>query len=53
VHALAPAFAPPRAAGLVTAARSIANAHEATGQPPPAAARAEAERLREQAWNLG
>jgi orotidine-5'-phosphate decarboxylase len=53
VHALAPAFAPQRAAGLVTAARSIANAHEATGQPPPAAARAEAERLREQAWNLG
>jgi orotidine-5'-phosphate decarboxylase len=53
VAALAPAFAPHRAAGLVTAARSIANAHEATGQAPPAAARAEAERLREQAWNLG
>jgi orotidine-5'-phosphate decarboxylase len=53
VQALAPAFAPQRAAGLVTAARSIANAHEAGGQAPPMAARAEAERLREQAWDLG
>jgi orotidine-5'-phosphate decarboxylase len=53
VHALAPAFAPQKAAGLVTAARSIANAHEAGGQAPPEAARAEAERLREQAWDLG
>jgi orotidine-5'-phosphate decarboxylase len=53
VHALAPAFAPQKAAGLVTAARSIANAHEAAGRTPPEAARAEAERLREQAWALG
>ncbi|HEX6025219.1 MAG TPA: orotidine-5'-phosphate decarboxylase [Solirubrobacter sp.] len=52
VAALAPAFAPGRAGGLVTASRSIANAHEATGQAPPEAARAEAERLREQAWRL-
>src|SRR5205085_4430762 len=49
VAALAPAFAPQKAAGLVTAARSIANAHEASGEAPPAAARAEAERLREHA----
>src|SRR5918999_357139 len=43
VHALAPAFAPGRAAGLVTASRSIAHAHEARGGDPAAAARAEAE----------
>jgi len=52
VAALAPAFAPGRAAGLVTASRSIANAHEAAGGDPTQAARAEAERLRETAWNL-
>jgi len=52
VSALAPAFAPGRAGGLVTASRSIANAHEATGSAPTDAARAEAERLREQAWGL-
>jgi orotidine-5'-phosphate decarboxylase len=49
---LAPAFAPGRAAGLVTASRSIANAHEADGTEPAGAARAEAERLRAQAWAL-
>jgi orotidine-5'-phosphate decarboxylase len=53
VTALAPAFAPGRAGGLVTASRSIAHAHEGTQTAPPAAARAEAERLREQAWSLG
>src|SRR3954447_2898447 len=53
VTALAPAFAPGRAGGLVTASRSIANAHQGTQTAPPAAARAEAERLREQAWSLG
>ena len=55
VAALAPAFAPGRAAGLVTASRSIANAYEQSGRaggPPESAARAEAERLREQAWAL-
>ncbi len=52
VAALAPAFAPGRAAGLVTASRSIANAHESAGGEPEAAARAEAERLREVAWAL-
>jgi len=52
VAALAPAFAPGRAAGLVTASRSIANAHESAGGDPARAARAEAERLRETAWNL-
>jgi orotidine-5'-phosphate decarboxylase len=50
---LAAAFAPGRAGGLVSASRSIANAHEAAGAAPAAAARAEAERLREQAWSLG
>jgi orotidine-5'-phosphate decarboxylase len=52
VRALAPAFAPGPAGGLVTASRSIAHAHEATGGAPVQAARAEAERLREQAWRL-
>jgi orotidine-5'-phosphate decarboxylase len=49
---LAPAFSPGRAAGLVSASRSIANAHETAGGGPPDAARAEAERLREAAWAL-
>ena len=53
VAALAPAFAPGRAAGLVTASRSIANAHQNSSSSPPDAARKEAERLREQAWGLG
>jgi orotidine-5'-phosphate decarboxylase len=53
VEDLAPAFAPGRAGGLVTASRSIARAHEQHGGAPAAAARAEAERLREQAWMLG
>lgn len=52
VKALAPAFAPGRAAGLVTASRSIAGAHEERGGAPGEAARAEAERLRELAWSL-
>jgi orotidine-5'-phosphate decarboxylase len=52
VATLAPAFAPGRAAGLVTASRSIAQAHEKAGGEPAAAARAEAERLREAAWAL-
>jgi orotidine-5'-phosphate decarboxylase len=49
---LAPAFAPGRAAGLVTASRSIVRAHEHHGGSPADAARAEAERLREAAWAL-
>jgi orotidine-5'-phosphate decarboxylase len=57
VEDLAPAFAPGRAAGLITASRSIVNAHLAPGNSAgdvraAAAARAEAERLREQAWAL-
>jgi orotidine-5'-phosphate decarboxylase len=52
VEALAPAFAPGRAGGLVSASRSIADAHAAGGGPPGEAARAEAERLRAQAWAL-
>ena len=52
VEDLAPAFAPGRAGGLITASRSIARAHEQDGGTPAAAARAEAERLREQAWAL-
>jgi orotidine-5'-phosphate decarboxylase len=52
VEDLAPAFAPGRAGGLVTASRSIARAHEQHGGEPAAAARAEAERLRAQAWAI-
>jgi orotidine-5'-phosphate decarboxylase len=52
VEELAAAFAPGPAGGLVSASRSIADAHVASGGPPPAAARAEAERLRELAWKL-
>jgi orotidine-5'-phosphate decarboxylase len=52
VEDLAPAFAPGRAGGLVTASRSIARAHEGTATPPATAARAEAERLRAAAWSL-
>jgi orotidine-5'-phosphate decarboxylase len=52
VASLAPAFAPGRAGGLVTASRSIANAGETSGSDPAEAARGEAERLRETAWAL-
>jgi orotidine-5'-phosphate decarboxylase len=52
VEDLAPAFAPGRAAGLVTSSRSIVFAHERQGGDPAAAARAEAERLRGAAWAL-
>ena len=52
VEDLAPAFKPGRAGGLVSASRSIAGAHGTTRGEPAAAARAEAERLREVAWGL-
>jgi orotidine-5'-phosphate decarboxylase len=53
VEELAPAFAVGRAGGLVSASRSIVEATDATGERGAAAARAEAERLRELAWSLG
>ena len=52
VEDLAPAFAPGRAAGLVTSSRSIVFAYERDGGDPAASARAEAERLRAAAWAL-
>jgi orotidine-5'-phosphate decarboxylase len=52
VEDLAPAWAPGRAGGLVSASRSIAHAYETTEGTPAAAARAEAERLRELAWSV-
>lgn len=52
VEDLAPAFSPGRAAGLIAASRSIANAHLSNGGTPADAARAEAERLRALAWSL-
>ena len=52
VEDLAPAFAPGRAGGLVTASRSLVFASDARGGEPAAAARVEAERLRAAAWAL-
>ena len=52
VEELAPAFVPGRAGGLITASRSIANAYQVDDREPAAAARAEAERLRGEAWAL-
>jgi orotidine-5'-phosphate decarboxylase len=52
VEDLAPAFAPGRAGGLIAASRSIADAHLSSGGDPAAAARSEAERLRELAWRF-
>ncbi len=52
VEELAPAFAPGRAGGLVSASRGIVGAHQKTGGDPAGAARAEAARLQELAWNL-
>jgi orotidine-5'-phosphate decarboxylase len=53
VEELAAAFAPGRAGGLISASRSIADAHVQAGGDPGHAARAEAERMRELAWALG
>jgi orotidine-5'-phosphate decarboxylase len=52
VEELAAAFAPGRAGGLVSASRSIAEAHRVGAADPRTAARAEAERLRDAAWEL-
>jgi orotidine-5'-phosphate decarboxylase len=52
VEEVAAAFAPGRAAGLVTASRSIVGAYLTAGGEPAGAARAEAELLRETAWTL-
>jgi orotidine-5'-phosphate decarboxylase len=52
VEELGPAFAPHPAAGLVTASRSIVNAHTERGGDPATAAAAAAEELRAAAWDL-
>jgi orotidine-5'-phosphate decarboxylase len=49
---LGPAFGPHPAAGLVTASRSIVDAHVETGGDPARAAAAAAEALRAAAWRL-
>ena len=51
VEDLGAAFAPHPAAGLVTASRSIVNAHAERGGEPAAAAAAAAEELRAAAWS--
>lgn len=52
VEALAAAFVPGPAGGLIAASRGIVAAHERHGGEPAAAAREEAARLRELAWKL-
>jgi orotidine-5'-phosphate decarboxylase len=52
VEELVPAFASGRAGGLVSASRSIVEAHRSAGGEPAAAALAESERLRAIAWGL-
>ena len=52
VEDLAPAFAPHPAAGLVTASRSIVNAHAERGGDPGEAAATAAEDLRAAAWSV-
>ncbi len=49
---LGPAFAPHPAAGLVTASRSIVNAHDERGGDPARAAASAAEELRLATWGL-
>ena len=53
VATLAAAVKPGRAGALVTASRSIVDAHRTIGGDAAQAARAEAERLRAAAWALG
>jgi orotidine-5'-phosphate decarboxylase len=48
--ALGPAFAPGLAGGLITASRSIVNAHAERGGDPAGAAAAAASELREVGW---
>jgi orotidine-5'-phosphate decarboxylase len=52
VEDLGPAFAPHPAAGLVTASRSIVDAHVRRGGDPAQAAAAAAEELRAAAWGV-
>jgi orotidine-5'-phosphate decarboxylase len=52
VEDLGPAFAPGPAAGLVTASRSIVDAHEERGGDPARAAAAAAEELRAASWDI-
>jgi orotidine-5'-phosphate decarboxylase len=52
VEDLAPAFAPGRGGGLVSASRSIVFAHERDGGDPESAAQREAARLRGLAWSI-
>jgi orotidine-5'-phosphate decarboxylase len=52
IQELVPAFAPGRAAGLISASRGIVGAYERTGGDPGAAAAEEAARLRGIVWEL-
>ena len=52
VEALAPAFEPGPAGGLVSVSRGLVGAHERLGGDPAVAAAGEAARLRELAWKL-
>ena len=52
IESLREAFAPGAGGGLITVSRGIVAAHERVGGDPATAARAEAERLRTEAWAL-
>lgn len=52
VEELGPVFAPHPAAGLITASRSIVDAHRDSPDPPATAAAAAAEALRAATWRL-
>jgi orotidine-5'-phosphate decarboxylase len=52
VEDLAPAFAPGPGGGLISASRSIVQAHVASAEDPARAAKDAAARLRELAWDL-
>lgn len=52
VDDLGPVFTKGPASGLISVSRGLVQAHRMSGGDPAAAARREAERLREQAWSL-
>lgn len=52
IDGLAPAFTPGPAGGLISVSRGIVGAHERIGGEPSTAARTEAARHRERAWQL-
>jgi orotidine-5'-phosphate decarboxylase len=52
IHDLGPVFTRGPASGVISVSRGLVQAHRMTGGDPAAAARRQAESLREQAWTL-